>query len=273
MEIMEIFNRFWKPYSTQNPSAKRIYDLLTELGEEVVHDHIALRTFNDPRMNIDQIARIFVQNGYEARGEYHFPAKKVYGRHFEHTTRKDVPKVFISELLLEKFDGFLKETLTDMINNVPDQVYQDPDLVYSGSLWGKIPYETYTRLRQESEYAAWTLAYGFRANHFAIFVNNLKNFNSLQEINTFVKSKGYRMNTSSGNEIYGAPEELLEQSATRSEIISFEFADGVYEVPSCFYEFTRRYPDAEGNLYQGFNAANADKIFESTNFYRREEAM
>ncbi len=32
-------------------------------------------------------------------------------------------------------------------------------------------------------------------------------------------------------------------------------------------------PDPEGNLYSGFKAANADKIFESTNFYRSEEAM
>lgn len=268
---MEIFNRFWIPYSTQNPSAKRIFDLFTNEGEQVVHDHIALRTFNDPRVNLDKIASVFTRNGYEARGEYHFKAKKVYGRHYEHTTDPEAPKVFISELLLDQFDGYLKETITNYLNSVPDEVYQDPEIMYKGSIWGKIPYQVYETLRQESEYAAWTLVYGYRANHFAIHVNKLKNFDSLQKINTFVKGFGYPMNNSSGSEIYGAPEELLEQSATRSEILPFEFADGVHEIPSCFYEFTRRYKDQNGQYYNGFNAANADKIFESTNFYRKED--
>ncbi|MGL4837356.1 MAG: DUF1338 domain-containing protein, partial [Shewanella sp.] len=35
--------------------------------------------------------------------------------------------------------------------------------------------------------------------------------------------------------------------------------------PSCFYEFALRYPKANGELYTGFVAASADKIFESTN--------
>ncbi|MFO7978998.1 MAG: DUF1338 domain-containing protein [Bacteroidales bacterium] len=273
METMDIFNRFWIPYSTQNPSAKRINELFTQEGEQVVHDHIALRTFNDPRMDIDQIARIFTQHGYEARGEYEFKAKKVFGRHFEHTSDPHVPKVFISHLLLDQFDGFLKETITSLLDTVPDPVYQDPEIVYQGSIWGKIPFETYNKLRQESEYAAWLLVYGFRANHFAIDINKLTHFNSLQDVNAFVKSRGYIMNNSSGSEIYGAPEELLEQSATKSEILPFEFADGVYDIPSCFYEFTRRYKDANGHYYQGFNAANADKIFESTNYYKKQQAM
>ncbi len=37
------------------------------------------------------------------------------------------------------------------------------------------------------------------------------------------------------------------------------------EIPSCFYEFAKRYPQADGELYTGFVAASADKIFESTN--------
>jgi hypothetical protein len=272
MNNKEIFDRFWKPYAHQNPSAKRIYDLFTEQGEIIIHDHIALRTFNDPRINMDVIARIFTDNGYEARGAYDFKSKNVSGRHYEHITDTDAPKVFISELLVEKCSEFLQSTIYEYLDSVGEEIYYDPDLVYKGSIWGKIPYETYTQLREESEYAAWLLVYGFRANHFAIKVNELKNFKSLQEVNAFVKTNGYIMNTAAG-EIYGTPEELLEQSATKSEIISLEFANGVYEVPACFYEFTRRYPDENGKLYSGFIAANADKIFESTNFYKKQVDM
>jgi len=269
----ETFQRFWDTYSTQNPSAKRIFDLFTAQGEKVVHDHIALRTFDDPRMNIDKVARIFTDQGYEERGTYEFKAKKVFGKHFEHPEDPDAPKVFISELLLDQFSDFLQNSVRERLNSLPDSFYEDPMMVYGGSVWGKIPLETYNQLREESEYAAWTLVYGYRANHFAIRVNSLENFKTLQEVNAFVKKNGYIMNTSSGNEIYGAPEELLEQSATRAEKRPVAFSDGTFEIPSCFYEFTLRYPDTDGKLYPGFKAANADKIFESTNFYRSEEAM
>jgi hypothetical protein len=45
-----------------------------------------------------------------------------------------------------------------------------------------------------------------------------------------------------------------------------EFANGErHVIPTCYYEFARRYPDADGKIYEGFVAASADKIFESTN--------
>jgi hypothetical protein len=270
--VEEIFNRFWNPYIIQNPSAKRINELFKAEGENVVHDHIALRTFNDPRMNIPVISKIFTDIGYEEKGTYEFKAKKVLGKHLEHSQNPDAPKVFVSELLIEQCSDFLQSTIKEYLNSLSDDVYRDPDLVYRGSIWGKIPYETYTKLRKESEYAAWLLVYGFRVNHFAIKVNELKKFTSLQQINAFVKSNGYIMNNAAG-EIYGTPEELLEQSATKAEIIPFEFSDGTFEIPACFYEFTRRYADENGNLYNGFIAANADKIFESTNFYKKDASM
>lgn len=272
MEIEKIFERFWIPYSTQNPSAKKIYDLITAQGETIIHDHIALRTFNDPRMNMDVIAKVFTDNGYEQRGTYEFKAKKVSGRHYEHTTNAEAPKVFISELLLEQCSEYLQDTVNHYINGVNGRVYEDPDLVYNECIWGKIPFDTYNKLRDESEYAAWLLVYGFRANHFAIKVNELKNFRTLQEMNGFIKSNGYRMNTAAG-EIYGSAEELLEQSATLAEIKPLAFTDGVHEIPACFYEFTLRYNDENGNQYSGFIAANADKIFESTNYYKKQADM
>ena len=43
------------------------------------------------------------------------------------------------------------------------------------------------------------------------------------------------------------------------------FSDTSLIIPSCFYEFALRYPNANGSMYTGFVAASADKIFESTN--------
>jgi hypothetical protein len=50
-----------------------------------------------------------------------------------------------------------------------------------------------------------------------------------------------------------------------------EFQDGMFEIPGCYYEFARRYTDKEGNLFSGFIAKSADKIFESTNFYNKPQ--
>ena len=139
MEMTMIFNKFWEPYSTENPAARRIYDLFTSHGEKVVHDHIALRTFDDPRMNIDVIARIFTDNGYEAKGNYEFRAKRLRGRHYEHKTDPGAPKVFISELMIDQFSDYMKDTIRVYLNRVDDKAYADPDLVYKGSIWGTIP--------------------------------------------------------------------------------------------------------------------------------------
>ena len=52
-------------------------------------------------------------------------------------------------------------------------------------------------------------------------------------------------------------------------ILPVKFKEGTFEIPSCYYEFARRYPDHDGNLYSGFIAKSADKIFESTDFYTK----
>jgi hypothetical protein len=47
-------------------------------------------------------------------------------------------------------------------------------------------------------------------------------------------------------------------------MIQLKIVEGLKEIPACYYEFAKRYPDADGKLYSGFIAKSADKIFEST---------
>jgi len=110
--------------------------------------------------------------------------------------------------------------------------------------------------------------FGFRANHFTVFVNHLKTLKSIEEINEFLKSKGLTLNTS-GGEVKGTPAELLEQSSTMANKVPVKFRQGTFEVLNSYYEFARRYADANGKLYTGFIAASADKIFESTDVSKK----
>ena len=111
---------------------------------------------------------------------------------------------------------------------------------------------------------AWVAAFGIRANHFTVFVNYLKTFKDLPDLNEFLKKNGYKLN-SSGGEIKGSPKEYLEQSSTLAHPAEVEFADRKETIPACYYEFAKRYPLPNGKLFQGFVAQSADKIFESTN--------
>ena len=56
-----------------------------------------------------------------------------------------------------------------------------------GAVWGKPSYAKYERLLEKSEYAAWMYINGFCANHFTVNVNELDKFNSLEEVNEFLK--------------------------------------------------------------------------------------
>ena len=268
MSLDSIFENLWQDYVSSNPQAKKIYDLI--LGREqasdtsvkaLANDHIALRTYNLPKVGIQALSKHFTQLGYEYGGEYFFEQKKLYAQHFQHKDSTK-PRVFISELELEKMSPFVRDTATACAQQVSDALIATPEILWSGRPW-KADHATYQKLLAESEYAAWMYAFGYRANHFTVSFNQLKTFSTLPELNTFLKASGFLLN-SSGGEVKGNPTELLEQSSTLAEKAQVPFDEGIREIPCCYYEFARRYPDATGKLYQGFVAASADKIFEST---------
>jgi hypothetical protein len=268
MKLEQIFGKLWENYTSQNPAVQEVYNLFISEGERVVNDHIAFRTFDDPRINIDVLSKPFKANGYVEKGTYQFEEKKLYARHFEHINNPEAPRVFISELMVKNFSPFLQEKVRRAIDQI-SLVFMDPDgLIFSGRLWQKPSFEVYNKLKEESEYAAWVYVFGFCANHFTVSVNYLNKYGSVEKVNELLKSNGFAINDS-GGEIKGTPSELLEQSSTKSGIVQIDFVEGKFEIPGCYYEFARRYPDENGQLYSGFIAKSADKIFESTNFYKK----
>jgi hypothetical protein len=269
MEKEIIFDKLWDNYTAQNPSVKKVYDLFKSEGEEVLNDHIAFRTFNDPRINVDVLAKPFLKAGYEFKGDYHFETKKLYAKHFEHKTDPLAPRVFISQLKVEELSESLQKHVKETVDKIPADTLNSDELIFSGNVWGTPSYEVYKQLRDESEYAGWLYVYGFCANHFTVSINHLKKLDTIQKVNQALKDNGFLLNDS-GGEIKGTPEELLEQSSIKSEVISIVFEEGTFEIPGCYYEFARRYPDSDGKLYSGFIAKSADKIFESTDFYKKD---
>ncbi|PWJ42308.1 DUF1338 domain-containing protein [Sediminitomix flava] len=264
MEHAQFFDTLWNEYTKRTPSAKLIHELFQSKGEsEILNDHIAIRTYNHPEIGVEAMSRPFLAVGYEAKGEYRFEKKKLKAVHFEHKTDRNAPKVFISELCVEELSSKAQETIKNVVSAIDFNQLNTEQLVLQGRVWGTPSHATYAALLEESEYAAWVYVYGFCINHFTVNVNALQNFETLESVNQLLKDNGYAMNTS-GGEIKGTPAQLLEQSSTLADKYSVEFQEGTYDIPSCYYEFARRYPQADGELYHGFIASSADKIFEST---------
>lgn len=265
MAINQIFNKLWSQYTELNPQAEKIHSLLEARGEKVLNDHVAFRTYRHPKLGIEPLARVFKKLGYVPKGEYHFEEKKLYAIHLEH---KDLtlPKVFISELLVEKFPQGIQNIINGLCEKVSKAQVDSDDFCISGRPWN-VDYKTYQELLSVSEYAGWMAAFGFCANHFTVNVNALKTFKTLAELNSFLKEKGFPLN-SSGGEIKGGPSVFLEQSSTLAGKMKVSFQDGTHEIPSCYYEFAKRYALPNGELYHGFVEKSADKIFESTDTKR-----
>lgn len=262
--IQELFDFFWREYSAITPAAAEIHALLAARGERYVNDHVAFRTFNIDPIGVESLGATFVDLGWRESGEYFFEQKRLRARSYA-PPEDGLPHVFISELLVEQFSPELGRIVRGLVEQVPAERRNSAALLTELPTWKPIAYADYRTLQSESEYAAWLAAFGVRVNHFTVLVNALETFGSLKEFNAWLKECGYSMNTS-GGEVKGSPDVLLEQSSIMANRIPWEFAGGErHVIPTCYHEFARRYEDpATGRLYAGFIARSADRIFEST---------
>lgn len=261
MQAEQFFELLWQDYISRTPSAVKVQQVLGQ-GKDIINDHVAFRTFNIAPVGLEALSEHFEKMGYFANGDYHFEQKKLRAKHFEHSN-PNLPKIFISELLVEEFSVELQDFVKSIVAQINPEAVKKADFLFSGAHW-QLDFSRYENLLQESEYAAWLSTFGFCANHFTVNVNELRDYSTLEHVNQQLKNAGFTLNTS-GGEIKGSPEVFLEQSSTMADEVEVSFSDRVAKVPSCFYEFARRYNTPEGRLYSGFVEASADKIFESTN--------
>lgn len=279
--IKTLFNQLWQDYQTRLcPMATKVHQVLAlkEGKQALQNDHIALRTFASKKLGLKQLAQHFEHLGYVKAGEYEFKAKKLYAHHYQHSDLS-IPKVFISELLVDELSDTAQQVIYQLIAQVSDGYAQDESFLYQGRPW-QLTQQDYDLLAIESEYAAWVAAHGFGANHFTVYVNALKHFEEVASVNQFLTEHGFVLNKV-GGEVKGSEFDKLEQSATMADKVWVEFNDEKkVQIPGGFYEFAKRYPEKPGadidlndlifsdKLYQGFVAASADKIFESTHQQR-----
>ena len=259
MKINDFLSKMWNDYSKLNPHINQVLNLIkTKEPNEIINDHIALRTFNHKKLNRHILSEYFLKNGYKAVEDLTFTEKKLKATYFIHSD-PSLPRIFISELLLENFSDSFCNIINKKIDEIDIKSISDANFLTSGIPWSPIDYKTYKKIQIESDYASWVLALGYIANHFTVSVTDCSYFNDLAQLNSYLKDNGFEIN-SSGGEIKGSKDQGLEQSSIMSKEIKVKFSDGIHSVPGCYYEFAYRY-----NNFNGFITKSANHIFESTN--------
>lgn len=254
---------------------------------DIENDHVAFRTLGVPHLGIASLARVFLQLGYTPRDRYHFAEKKLDACWYQPPTDRH-PRVFISELRV----GELSEAGQRAVRAYTGTVRADPvdalDLSDAKAvvsflhrpLWRTPTWDDYSTLLKESEYAAWAIYNRYYLNHYTIAVHGLPaGFGTLPEFNAFLERHGFRLNDS-GGKIKADPAGKLLQSSTVAALVDAEFDDGaggtvVKRIGGSYVEFAeRKVLDQFAHLppeqirrehrREGFEAANANRIFEST---------
>ncbi len=275
-------------YSERVPDVGRILGAMEAQGlvsnrREIENDHIAFRTMGVPQLGIKSFEKIFSHYGYQKREPYHFESKKLDAFWYA-PPEPSYPRIFVSELRV----GDLSLEAQRIIHSYTDEVKADPvdslnladgaavDQFLHSGLWRLPSWEDYSRLLEESEYAAWVIYNRYYLNHFTVSVHNLPEpYDTVAGFNSFVERLGVKLNNS-GGKIKISPDGMLLQSSTVAEMVDADFADGDrHPISGSYVEFAERQvlPEYRGlsksvierqHRREGFEAGNADKIFEST---------
>ena len=267
--------------------AAMVRDGLIAREQDIENDHIAFRTMGVPNLGIASLERIFLHLGYVRRDLYNFPEKKVTA-HWYAPPEERFPRIFISELRVPELSAeaqALIHSYTDIVTVDPVRTLDldDADSVVAflhAPLWRTPTWKDYTRLREESEFAAWVIFNRYYLNHFTVSVHNLPDgFNTVERFNAFLEAHGFTLNDSGGKTKVSRDGKLL-QSSTVAALVPADFDDGSggrdrHQIAGSYVEFAeRRVLDEFASLppgqirrehrREGFEAANADRIFEST---------
>ncbi len=276
------------PYKKSVTDVTKITNAMLKAGiikdeKDISNDHIAFRTLGVENLGIASFEKIFLHYGYEKKGYYHFEEKKLNA--YWYTPPADhFPRIFISELRV----GDLSITAQDIIYKHTNPIQIDPidslnlDSITEVSnffykpLWSLPASKEYTQLLNESEYAAWVIYNRYYLNHYTISVHDLPSgYNTIEDFNRFLEGIQIKLNTA-GGKIKISADGLLKQSSTVAKLIDATFSDNIsLKIAGSYVEFAERKLLPEfSNIKKetikrnyrrdGFETANADKIFEST---------
>ncbi|GAA3919275.1 DUF1338 family protein [Chitinophaga oryziterrae] len=283
-----VLNGLMRRYQERVPDVAAIIQAMIneniiQRAEDIENDHIAFRTIGVPQLGIQSFEKIFLHYGYTKRDPYHFKEKKLDAFWYA-PPAPHYPRIFVSELRVKDLSkeaqaiitSYTSEVITDPVNQLDLNSGVIVDNFLHSALWRTPTIQDYQALAAESEYAAWVIYNRYYLNHFTISLQNLpEGYNTVADFNAFLEKKGFVLNNA-GGKIKTSPDGLLLQSSTVARMIPATFANNeTLRIAGSYVEFAERkvlpqfahLPASSITREQrreGFEAGNADKIFEST---------
>ncbi len=286
--LQKVLDGLMRRYQQRVPNVARILEAMKQEGviadpKDAENDHIAFRTLGVDHLGIQSLEKIFLHYGYEKRDPYDFPAKKLDAFWYS-PPQPHLPRLFLSELRVADLSAETQR----IIHSYTDEVTADPvsaldlddaeqvDTFLHHALWHLPTWGDYHCLQAESEYAAWVIYNRYYLNHFTIAVHNLPDgYDTIASFNKFLERHGFTLNDA-GGKVKTSPDGKLLQSSTVAEMVTARFVgDEEHAIAGSYVEFAERRPlaafaDVPRHLLrreqrrEGFEANNADHIFEST---------
>ncbi len=221
-----LIDSLWRDFVAATPQAARIRELLVARGEEVHHDHVAVRTFAAPGIGLDAIARWFEADGFRPRERYRFDEAHLRARYWQHDD-PNAPKVFIVELDVGSLSPGAQAIVERLIAQVPEGLAERAEPPWPGRPWTPT-YADYQSLLVESEHAARVAALGIGAERFSLDAGALITFPDLDALVAFLVEHAFRLDVRS------------ERATIRPDPIPVRFADATARIPSGAYELVAR---------------------------------
>jgi hypothetical protein len=284
-----VLNALMRRYRERVPDVRAIVDAMIReqliySESEIENDHIAFRSLGVPCLGIASLEKVFLHLGYTRQDRYDFPTKKL-NAYWYAPPAPHYPRIFLSELRVRE----LSEDSRSIIRRYTKHIFADPvdgldlndpvaiDGFLHTSSWPVPRLDDYRSLVAENEYAGWAIYNRYYLNHFTIALNRLPNgYNRVEAFNGFLERAGFRLNDA-GGKVKTSPDGLLLQSSTVARMVEANFAGGHKSelIPGSYVEFAERRVLPEfahlapqdvrrEHRREGFEAGNADKIFEST---------
>ncbi|WP_017325122.1 DUF1338 domain-containing protein [Synechococcus sp. PCC 7336] len=298
---LQLWERLWQTYLGRVPYARIYQQTIEAAGGAIANDHIAFRSLRldteTPHGAIDlgilYLAWMFESLGYEVAGEYEFPDRHLYARHYLHPERDRfaLPKLFISELLVDELPSpivqsiyqsvrsghfadvqTLKQTIETASNDFAIQQTADRLQTVFTRPWNPPLRSVVEAVNKVSQYGAWVLLHGYAVNHFTGYVNaqNTPHFPDIESTALALAERGVPMKVA----IEGSWGSGLRQTATHAVIEMVSVRDDETGAsmqipwPYAYFEIAERnwveVSPGQTELFEGFLGAQAQNLFEMT---------
>ena len=298
---LELWDRLWQTYRRRVPYARIYQRLIEEAGGAIANDHIAFRSLRldleTPEGTIDlgisYLAQIVESLGYEAAGEYQFPNRHLYARHYLHPDlhRFDLPKLFISELLVGELPDAAARSIRKTVasgnfanvrslRQAMENVSSDRDLQQVVDLletvftrpWNPPLRSIVEAVNPVSQYGAWVLLHGYAVNHFTGYVNahQTTRFPDIESTARALAAEGIPMKAAIEGSRGSGLRQTATQAATEMVAVRDDTTGATIQIPwtYAYFEIAERNPvevtPGRTELFEGFLGPQADRLFEMT---------